>query len=176
MNKGNGIIIGVVAAIVCCSVGVGLAVYFCKKPTFVAVSDFFWKKEGDSNYGNMTFDLETGKDANMLLKVKVVSDTDRQQEIGAKLIIPYVKDVISYYKKGQPITPVVDELNNITTYNFVVLASKNPVDTELYFKFKPIAALDVTMILEFDEQVHRSFDKQMTISFVDANKEDTKKE
>ena len=151
-------------AALCCSSAVTLT--SCGEQ-YAAVSDFFWAPDKDKSYGNRTYDLEIGKSAYMLLKVKVVSTGKKQEEIGVKLTIPYIQDVVSQYRKGQPITPEVDELNHITTYNFKVIASNNPADTELTFEFIPVAAVDVTMVLEFDDKVYSAFDKQCTVSFVD---------
>lgn len=163
---------GFLTALLCCSAGAVLTSCKDEEPTtFTAASDFFWAPDKDKNYGNRTFELETGKSAYMLLKVKVLSSGSKQDEIGVKLTIPYIQDVVSQYRKGQPITPEVDELNHTTTYNFTVLASQNPVDTELTFEFIPVAAVDVTMTLEFDDKVHSSYDKQTTISFVDPDPE-----
>lgn len=151
----------------CCSSVFALASCAEKPAQYTAASDFFWAPDKDKNYGNRTYDLEIGKSAYMLLKVKVISTGTTQDEIGAKLTIPYIQDVVSQYRKGQPITPDVDELNHTTTYNFTVIASQNPIDTELTFEFIPVVATDVTVTLEFDDKIYSSYDKQCTVSFVE---------
>lgn len=145
-----------------------LAMTGCKA-TYTVSSDFFWSSDAGATYKNGNKEYEVGENVYMQLKVLVVSDKKKQQEIGVTLVIPYVQDVVSKYYDGQIITPEVDELNHTTTYHFTVIASKNATESKFIFKFIPIQATDITISLTFDDNVSSIYDKQNTITFVEKS-------
>ena len=69
----------------------------------------------------------------------------------------------AYYYSGQKITPVKDDINNVTVYTFTIATN----DTSLYFfKFVPTSASTVQMELDFEDPVPERYDTINTIEFV----------
>lgn len=139
--------------------------------TYTAASEFFWSSDAGATYGNRTKEYTVGENVYMQLIVKVESTANKQEEVGVKLSIPYVQDVASKYMDGQIITPEVDDVNHVTIYNFTVISSKNANETNFVFKFVPLKAMDITITLEFDDKVSPNYDKQNTITFIEAPEE-----
>lgn len=135
--------------------------------TYSAASEFYWSDDAGASYGNRTKEYEVGENVYMQLIVRVESSQKAQEEVTVTLTIPYVKDVVSKYMDGQVITPEVDELNQITTYNFTVIACKDAKETNFVFRFVPTKATDITLTLIFDDKISPSYDKQNTITFVE---------
>lgn len=139
--------------------------------TYTAASEFFWSSDAGATYGNRTKEYEVGENVYMQLIVKVESTAKKQEEVGVTLTIPYVQDVASKYMDGQIITPEVDDINHVTIYNFTVISSQNASETNFVFKFVPLKATDITIVLEFDDKVSPLYDKQNTITFIEAQEE-----
>ena len=138
-------------------------------PSYTVSSDFYWSNDAGKTYGNRTKEYLVGENVYMQLIIRIDSTEDKQEEIGVSLAIPYIKDVVSRYLDGQIITPQVDELNHLTTYNFTVLASSETKDTNFVFRFVPTVATDITLSLTFDDKISSVYDKQNTITFIDPN-------
>ena len=138
---------------------------------YTAASEFYWSSDAGASYGNRTKEYEVGENVYMQLIVRVESSGESQEQVGVSLAIPYVKDVSSKYMEGQIITPEVDELNHLTTYNFTVIAKQNSNETNFVFRFIPTKATDITITLTFDDKVDSIYDKQNTITFIEPKGE-----
>lgn len=161
-------VLATIIATMVCAITV-LTLTGCKddKVTYKAASEFYWSSDAGATYGNRTKEYEVGENVYMQLIVRVESTSEKQEEIGITLTIPYIQDVVSKYMDGQIITPEVDELNHLTTYNFTVIASNNSNETNFVFKFVPLMATDITLKLEFDDKISSIYDKQNTITFIE---------
>ena len=134
---------------------------------YTAASEFYWSDDAGASYGNRTKEYEIGENVYMQLIIRVESTKKEHEAIKVTLTIPYVKDVVSKYMDGQVITPEVDEINQITTYNFTVIACENSKETNFVFRFIPTKATDITLKLTFDDKISPVYDKQNTITFVE---------
>ncbi len=161
------------SAVVLLGAALPFAISACDDKTiYNAASEFYWSSDAGATYGNRTKEYEVGENVYMQLIVRVESNKKEQKTIGITLNIPYVQDVVSKYMDGQIITPEVDEINHITTYNFSVIASKNSLETNFVFRFIPTKATDITITLEFDDNVDPLYDKQNTITFIEPKTDD----
>ena len=145
--------------------------WFKKEVTYTATSGFYWSSDAGATYKSGTKEYEVGENVYMQLIVKVDSSSDKNEEIGVTLTVPYIQDVVSKYFDGQVITPEVDELNHTTTYNFTVIASNNAAESKFVFKFIPTKATDITLKLEFDDKISDIYDKQNTVTFIEKTSE-----
>jgi len=139
-----------------------------KETTYTAASEFYWSSDAGATYGNRTKEYVVGEDVYMQLILKVEKSKGDDEKVGVTLSIPYITDVASKYMDGQIITPEVDDLNHVTTYNFTVIAKPGANETNFVFKFVPVKATDITITLVFDDKVDSIYDKQNTITFKDA--------
>jgi hypothetical protein len=134
-----------------------------------ALSEFYYSSDAGRNYGNRTKEFTVGETVYMQLIVRVDSTRSRSEEVTIKLLIPNINAVDAKYYDGQPITPVKDDINNLTTYTFTVIASKEASDWNFVFQFIPNSVGEITMNLEFDDKVANLYDKQNTVKFITKN-------
>lgn len=138
----------------------------CENTTYIALSDFYYSSDAGKTYGNQTKEFVVGQTIYMQLIVRVDSNSDDLDEINITLTIPSITSVDAKYYDGQPITPITDEILNITKYPFVIIASKTSQEWPFTFQFIPNNPGEITMTLTFDEKVNNAYDKQNTVSFV----------
>ena len=136
---------------------------------YVATADFFYSNDKGHTYGNGTKEYQVGETVYMKVKAKVTSNNEIPEVIKIVLIIPNITAVDAKYYDGQPITPIYDAVQNITTYEFTITAALNAQEWEFVFQFIPNAKAEVTMTLVFDDRVDSIYDRQNTIKFVDEN-------
>jgi hypothetical protein len=154
------------------SLGIVLAIgsmtlYSCVESVdYTALSEFYYSEDGGSTYGNRKKEFYVGETVYMQLITRVDSTSDNAESITVTLIIPRITALDATYFDGQKITPIPDEINNITTYNFIILASDNSLDWNFVFQFVPNSPGIVTLNLTFDDKVPALYDKQNTIDFI----------
>ena len=153
------------ACLMLCAIA-GLSIISCDKPVYSATSKFYWSDDAGATYVSGTKEYEVGENVYMQLIIKVTSTTSEPKKIGVSLEIPYIKDVVSKYFDGQVITPEVDELNHISTYNFEIIASDKSTAEPFVFQFIPTKATDIKLKLTFDDNVDPIYDKQNTVVFI----------
>jgi hypothetical protein len=153
--------IGIITAIM------SIALYGCAESVeYTALSEFYYSEDAGSTYGNRKKEFLVGETVYMQLITRVDSTTSRAETIIVTLIIPRINALDATYFDGQKITPIEDDINNITTYNFTILASNNSLDWNFIFQFVPNSPGTVTIDLLFDDNVPSLFDKQNTIDFI----------
>ena len=136
---------------------------------YVANADFFYSDDLGHSYGNGTKEYNVGETVYMKVIARVATSTQEVPEpIKMKLTIPNITAVSATYFDGQPITPTIDVVKNVTLYEFTV-PTNLPADSkagEFVFQFVPNSEARVTMTLEFDDKVDAMYDKINTVLFV----------
>ena len=135
---------------------------------YVATSDFFYSEDKGHSYGNGTKEYNVGETVYMKVVARVNSNQEVPEPIKMKLTIPNITAVSATYFDGQPITPTIDVVKNVTIYEFTVPTNLS-VDSkagEFVFQFVPNSEARVTMTLEFDDKVDSMYDKINTVLFV----------
>ena len=135
---------------------------------YVAAADFFYSEDKGHSYGNGTKEYAIGETVYFKVKAKVTTNKDVPETIKMKLTIPNITAVDAKYYDGQPITPIYDAVQNVTSYDFTISASSNSQEWEFVFQFIPNAESEVKIILEFDNKIDAMYDKQNTVKFVAA--------
>lgn len=134
---------------------------------FSAQTQFFYSGDQGKTYGNQTKEFDVGETVYMKVRIKVESNKRRVDEIGIQLIIPYITAVDAKYFGGTRVTPKLDEINNLTIYDFEVLATRDADEFEIEFQFIPNSSGTISMTLIYDDQVRSSYDKINTVQFND---------
>ena len=135
---------------------------------YVANADFFYSNDLGHSYGNGTKEYNVGDTVYMKVIARVASNDEIPESIKLKLTIPNITAVSATYFDGQPITPTIDVVKNVTVYEFTV-PTNLPTDSkagEFVFQFVPNSEARVTMTLEFDDKVDSMYDKINTVLFV----------
>ncbi len=156
-----------VSLLMCLLVAFGLCA--CKDdevPTTYNVDkhDFYYSTD-NSTFGNERYIFEVGETAFMKLIISISTNKDAKEEIRGSLAIPNITSIDAYYVKGQKITPTVDEINNITTYPFVISTNE---EWEFKFEFVPTNVATIQMVLDFEEPIPEMYDSINTLKFVEA--------
>lgn len=91
--------------------------------------------------------------------------------INCELIIPNITAVDSKYYDGTVITPLKDDMMNITTYPIKIGISKDVEDNSnqeysFVFQFIPNAESEIPIKLIFDDNIAEQYDKISTIKFI----------
>lgn len=172
------LMMGVCVCLVCCgkyeNPDAGQT-HYAGQTYYVAAADFFYSEDKGHTYGNGTKEYEVGevgdtdKTVYMKVKAKVTSNKEVPETIKIKLTIPNITSIDAKYYDGQPITPIYDAVQNVTTYEFTITAALNAQEWEFVFQFVPNAEAEVRMTLEFDDKVDSLYDKQNTVKFVKAS-------
>ena len=136
------------------------------KTTYAAKTDFFYSNDKGHSYGNGTKEYAVGENVYMKVLFEVTTNKTKTTQVTATLTIPNSEAVDAKYMDGQPITPVSDPVNNVTTYEFIVNSSNAPIPLECVIQFKPNAIGTVPMTLVYDDNLDASYDKQNTLEFV----------
>ena len=139
---------------------------------YTANSEFYYSSDAGKTYGNRTKEFTVGETVYMQLIVKVDSTSKKTSEVTLTLTIPSITSVDAKYYDGQPITPVKDEINNLTSYTFTVIASNNSSEWNFVFQFIPNNPGEITIKLEFDDNVPTLYDKQNTVKFIEEENSD----
>lgn len=137
-------------------------------PYYLANAEFFYSYDKGHSYGNGTKEYYVGETVYMKLKAAVTSNVNTIEPITIKLTIPNITAVSSSYFDGQPITPTIDIVKNVTVYEFTI-PTNIPADSnvgDFVFQFVPNSEARVTMLLEFDDKVDAMYDKANTVLFV----------
>ncbi len=149
------------------------ALFACDSNTeYTANSEFYYSADAGKTYGNRTKEFNVGETVYMQLIVKVDSTSKKSNEVTLTLTIPSITAVDAKYYDGQPITPLPDEINNLTSYTFTVIASSNSAEWNFIFQFIPNSPGEITINLEFDENVPALYDKQNTVKFIEIDNSD----
>lgn len=152
--------------VVCLLMGMMVSMSGCKKEEVeytVSKKDFYYSEDNGSTYGNRRIKFEVGQEIYMQLQIEVDTNVEEVEELKVSLKIPNIDSVDAYYYSGQKITPVKDDINNVTVYTFTIATN----DTSLYFfKFVPTSASTVQMELDFEDPVPERYDTINTIEFV----------
>ena len=133
---------------------------------YVATAKFFYSMDKGHSYGDGTKEYEIGEAIYMKLKAKVTTNKEVPETVKMKLTIPCITAVDAKYYDGQPITPVYDAVQNITTYEFTIIAALNAQEWDFVFQFIPNAEAEVTMLLEYDDKIDAIYDQQNTVKFI----------
>ena len=136
---------------------------------YVANADFFYSYDKGHSYGNGTKEYYVGETVYMKIKAAVASsNTGTPEPITIKLTIPNITALSATYFDGQPITPYIDIVKNVTVYEFTI-PTNLPVDSnvgDFVFQFVPNSEARVMMTLEFDDKVDSMYDKVNTVLFI----------
>ncbi len=135
---------------------------------YVANADFFYSDDLGHSYGNGTKEYNVGEAVYMKVIARVNSTQEVPEPIKLTLTIPNITAVSATYFDGQPITPTIDVVKNVTIYEFTV-PTNLPADSkagEFVFQFVPNSEARVTLTLEFDDKVEPMYDKINTVLFV----------
>lgn len=134
---------------------------------YEAESSFFYSSDKGHSYGDGLKEYKIGENIYVKVVYKVTSNRKKTSQVKAVLTIPRIDSVDARYMDGQVITPMMDQVNNVTTYEFTANASKEPKEYECIIQFIPNAAGTVTMTLVYDDNVDPSYDIQSTFVFVE---------
>lgn len=141
--------------------------YSCGEETqYTGLSEFYYSSDAGKTYGNRTKEFNVGETVYMQLIARVDSNSKVAEEISLTLTIPSITAVDAKYYDGQPITPVPDQINNITSYTFTIIASNSASDWNFVFQFIPNSPGEITIRLVFDDNVPALYDKQNTVKFI----------
>lgn len=143
---------------------------------YAAEGNFFYSADKGHSYGDGTKEYEIGDTIYMKVKFKVTSNKKDESPVKVVLTIPNVDNVDAKYMDGQIITPNFDSVNNVTTYEFTAKAKKDAAEEECVIQFMPNAVGEITMKLEFDDNIDPNSDKQNTLIFVEKKEEKTEEE
>lgn len=139
-----------------------------QKPTTYTVEkrDFYYSLDNGSTYGNERYELQVGQTVLMKVIVCVTTNKEDKEIVSGVLSIPKINAVDAYYLRGQKITPVEDDINNITSYNFTITTNE---DWTFIFEFVPNEAANIQMSLDFNEPIPEIYDVINSIKFVSEN-------
>lgn len=143
---------------------------------YSATGKFFYSSDKGHSYGDGTKEYEIGDTVYMKVQFKVTSNKKDESPVKVVLTIPNVDNVDAKYMDGQIITPNFDSVNNVTTYEFTAKAKKDAAEEECVIQFMPNAVGEITMKLEFDDNIDPDSDKQNTLIFVEKKEEKTEEE
>ena len=146
----------------------GSVIKVFKKPTFKAVSGFYYSSDKGHSYGDGTKEYTVGETVYMKVRFRVESSKDKVTQVNVVLTIPNAENVDAKYMDGQIITPNYDSVNNVTTYEFVANASSDAEEQECIIQFIPNSAGTITMTLVYDDHLDSSYDIQSTLEFVEV--------
>ena len=149
------------------AVVMSMTLFTACKPEYKAVSGFYYSSDKGHTYGDGVKEYAVGETVYMKVKFKVSSDKKKTTQVHVVLTIPNIESVDAKYMDGQVITPVYDPDSNVTTYDFTANASAEAEEQECVIQFIPNEAGTVTMRLEYDDEIDKSYDIQSTLVFVD---------
>ena len=129
----------------------------------VTTCEFYFSTDNGSTYGNRRVQFNVGESVYMQVQVEVTTNKKDKEDIACNLKIPYINAVDAYYLKGQKITPTLDEINDITTYPFIITTNEN---WKFFFEFVPTSAARVQMELLFDDKIDAKYNVINTIDFI----------
>lgn len=141
------------------------------KTEYTAASGFFYSSDKGHSYGDGTKEYVVGETVYMKVKFIVTSNSKKVSQVKVVLTIPKADNFDARYMDGQVITPIFDPINNVTTCEFTVNASKNSVENECVFQFIPNAPGMATVTLIYDDTIDPSYDIQSTLVFIEAKEE-----
>ncbi len=137
----------------------------CKKVTYrVTTEEFFFSTDNGATYGNRRVEFPVGDTVYMQVVVFIESSDEKEHEISGELLIPNIQSVDAHYLKGQKITPIVDDVNGITTYPFEITTNE---EWTFFFEFIPNSVGQLEMELTFDDQIDDRYDMINTIKMVE---------
>ena len=136
---------------------------------YIPTAEFYYSDDKGSTYRSQRKEYAVGESVYMKLIAKVTSNNSTLETIKMKLTIPNITAVDAKYFDGQPITPTYDAIQNVTTFEFTIIAALNAQEWPFVFQFVPNAEAEVRMTLEFDDKVDSLYDKQNTVKFVKAS-------
>ena len=140
----------------------------CNKDITYSVekADFYYSIDNGSTYGNERYELETEQTVLMKIIICVTSTSEDPETIDCKLAIPKIDavDAVCIETKAK-MTPQIDDINNITYYNFKIVTNE---DWTFRFEFQPNEPATVQMTLDFGSPVPEMYGVLKTIKFVDG--------
>lgn len=139
-------------------------------PEYFAECDFFYSIDYGRTYSNGIKEFTVGDTVYMKIKFIVTSDRKKASNVNVVLTVPCIDSVDANYMDGQIVTPTFDEANNVTKYEFIAIASKDPVEQECVIQFIPNKVGEISVTLTFDDNVEPNYDKQSTLVFVKKGK------
>jgi hypothetical protein len=132
-----------------------------------AKSDFFYSRDNGLTYGNGRVMFDVGEDVLLRVVVHVQSTSLVEKTVQVTLTFPDNDAVVCQYESGQKVEPIYFPNQKITKYNFVVDADKNSEEHSFTFCLSANAQTEMSMILEFDDNVDSSYNRIETICFVE---------
>ena len=148
---------------------IGFAMFFlmgCTKH-YEAETTFGYRIGTNGKYYEWLKEVHVGETLYMTVRFHVTTNKKDVSYVKATLTIPNSDKADITYFDGQPITPDYDPVQNVTTYEFTINASKNSAASECIIKFSPYDIGIIQMTLVYDENVDPSYDVQNTIEIVE---------
>ena len=134
-----------------------------------ASARFYYSIDSGRTYGDSTKEYLVGETVFMQVIFTASTTNRRASEITATLSIPSIDAHDAHYIDGQIITPEFDPINNVTIYEFTLLASPEGTETSAVIMFIPNSPAMATMTVVFDDSVSSIHNVQNTIVFIDTS-------
>ena len=134
-----------------------------------ASARFYYSVDSGRTYGDSMKEYPVGETVFMQVIFNASTTNRKASEITATLSIPSIDAHDAHYIDGQIITPEFDSVNNVTIYEFTLLASLEGTETSVVIMFIPNSPAMATMTVSFDESVSDIHNVQNTIVFIDAS-------
>jgi len=142
--------------------------FSCSDTTYQANVQFLFSQDGGSSYGNSTIEYQTGQRIYALIILEAIANPAETREINVRITIPSKDEVLGRYFDGEIVTPIPDSVNNKTYYDVTITTNTGSIPWRYVFQFIANSATDLTMTVDFGEPIPSNYDKQKTISFVQA--------
>ncbi len=161
-------------------VGISTVLSGCSSPEFQVVSQIVYSSGSDMDwaYGDHRKEFEVGKNCYMKLNMKIQTNksSGEKVQIPVTVTIPKIKSVDANFLDGVGnISVVNDELNNVTIYNFNILAykSEEPIIFEVVFQFVPNEESSIKVSVEYGDMINSAYNLTSSINFVKLEEDNT---
>lgn len=144
------------------------------KKDYEVKSSFLYSNDDGKTYDSRT-DFKVGETVYMKAYIQVYKKNRFAPSldfVNCELIIPNITSVDAKYYEGTFTTPLIDKEAGITTYPLKIgIADKksediNDIENSFTFQFIPKKESEISIILIFDDNISRRYDKINTIKFV----------
>lgn len=175
----TGAVLGLAAVVTTTIVGINHGKEYIAEPEYYVYNTTMYSAGVDAEwaYAQNRKEFNVGENCYMKYKVKIQSSNKKGdgKEIGVTISIPKVDNVQAIKLDGNPVTPIVDEINNITSYHFTIVAYKDTSDKPEFgcvFQFIPNATGYINVTFDYDSPIKSSYDYESTIQFLEPGGDD----
>ena len=143
------------------------------KKDYEVKSIFLYSNDDGKTYGSSRKEFKVGETVYMKAYIQVYKKNRFAPSldfVNCELIIPNITSVDAKYYEGTFITPLIDKEAGITTYPLKIgiadKKSEDIIENSFTFQFIPKKESEISIILIFDDNISRRYDKINTIKFV----------